>query len=59
MAAGKLSGDDSGAEEVKVPPNYAFEPTGEPSVRARVRRVQLLGPSARLECLRPAAQRRR
>ena len=42
-----------------VAPNYAFERTGEPSARARVRQVQHLRPSARLKRLRPAAQRER
>jgi hypothetical protein len=40
-------------------PNYAFERTGEPSARARVRQSQLLGPSARLRRHVPAAQRER
>jgi hypothetical protein len=40
-------------------PNYAFERTGEPSARARVRPSQPLPPSARLKRLRPAAQRER
>ena len=42
-----------------MPPNYAFERTGEPSARARVRPSQLFTPSARLKRLRPAAQRER
>jgi hypothetical protein len=40
-------------------PNYAFERTGEPSARARVRQSQPLGPSARLRRRVPAAQRER
>ena len=42
-----------------VRPNYAFERTGEPSARARVRQVQPLRPSARLRRRVPAAQRER
>jgi hypothetical protein len=42
-----------------MPPNYAFERTGEAAPPARVRRVQPLRPSARLKRLRPAAQRER
>jgi hypothetical protein len=42
-----------------VPPNYAFERTGLPSARARVRQLQPSRPSARLNRLRPAAQRER
>jgi hypothetical protein len=45
MAPSELSGDDSGTEEVKLPPDYVFERSGEPS--------------ARLKRLRPAAQRER
>jgi hypothetical protein len=40
-------------------PNYAFERTGEPSARARVRPSRFFAPSARLKRLRPAAQRER
>ena len=40
-------------------PNYAFERTGEPSARARVRQSKLFTPTARLKRLRPAAQRER
>ena len=43
----------------KLPPNYAFERTGEPSARTRVRQSQPLMPTARLKRLRPAAQRER
>jgi hypothetical protein len=39
--------------------NYAFERTGSPSSRARVRLSQPFAPSARLKRLRPAAQRER
>jgi hypothetical protein len=39
--------------------NYAFERTGEPSTRARVRRTCHFAPTARLKRLRPAAQRER
>ena len=42
-----------------VPPNYAFERPGLPSVRARVRLSYSWPPSARLKRLRPAAQRER
>jgi hypothetical protein len=42
-----------------VRPNYAFERTGLPSARARVRLGSTFAPSARLKCLRPAAQRER
>ena len=42
-----------------VRPNYAFERSGEPFARARVRLSQLFMPSARLKRLRPAAQRER
>jgi hypothetical protein len=44
---------------LEVPPNYAFERTGSLSSRARVRRVCHFAPSARLKCLRTAAQRER
>ena len=40
-------------------PNYAFERTGEPSARARVRPSKPLKPSAFMKRLRPAAQRER
>jgi hypothetical protein len=39
--------------------NYAFERPGLPFARARVRPVHCLPPPARLERLRPAAQRER
>jgi hypothetical protein len=39
--------------------NYAFERTGEPSARARVRQLQPSKPSARLRRRVPAAQRER
>jgi hypothetical protein len=43
-----------------MPANYAFERTGSLSSRARVRRARhLCAPSARLQRLRPAAQRER
>jgi hypothetical protein len=44
---------------MKLTPNYAFERSGLPSARARVRRARHLAPSARLKRLRPAAQRER
>jgi hypothetical protein len=44
---------------IAEPSNYAFEPAGSPSLRARVRRARYLAPSARLKRLRPAAQRER
>jgi hypothetical protein len=47
------------ANALVVTSNYAFERTGEPSARARVRQSQPLRPSARLERVRPAAQRER
>ena len=40
-------------------PNYAFERTGDPSARARVRLAEHYAPSARLKRLRLAAQRER
>ena len=47
------------AQLTQVRPNYAFERTGEPSARARVRPSQPFTPSTRLKRLRPAAQRER
>jgi hypothetical protein len=44
---------------MKCLPNYAFERTGEPSARARVRPSHYSTPAARLKRLRPAAQRER
>jgi len=44
---------------IVLPPNYAFERSGLPSARARVRPSQPLPPSAHLKRSRPAAQRER
>jgi hypothetical protein len=40
-------------------PNYAFERPVMPYAQARVRRGRQFAPSARLNALRPAAQRER
>ena len=42
-----------------IAPNYAFERSGSPSSRARVRRVRHFAPFARLRARQPAAQRER
>jgi len=42
-----------------APSNYAFEPPGSLSSRARVRRALHFAPATRLKRLRPAAQRER
>jgi len=39
--------------------NYAFERSGSPSSRVRVRRARHIAPATRLKAPRPAAQRER
>ena len=48
-----------GNQTLQSSSNYAFERTGEPSARARVRQSQPLRPPARLRRRVPAAQRER
>jgi len=44
---------------VMLSSNYAFERSGSPSSRARVRRARNIAPAARLNARQPAARRER